>query len=599
MRLLGVLSTGSMSLLLAGCWNSDSVTSQTIGGSVSGLSGAVTLVLNGGESRVVSSDGTFSFQTRLRSGAQYSVSISSQPTTQTCVVANGAGAVPRTAVANVGVNCATHEYSVGGTATGLNGTIELRNGDDVISLTSNGAFAFPSGVPVGSTYAVTVQTQPANQTCVVNRDAGTMAAGAIASVEVACTTNTFTVAGSLSGLVTGLVSDVELQLNGAETVTVADNGAFSFQTVMTAGTNYSVTVAGQPTVPAQTCNVGNGAGMGLVDVIDVTVTCALPTPLFAFLSYVSAVPEMFTVDRQTGALTSGGTTNTVVSIHQALSHDGRFLYTPDYLNNVLRTYAVDPATAALTELAGSPVATGNRPRNVAASADGRVYAVNQLSDSLSSYIADPVTGELTATSTMPTGQQPVDIALSPDGRFAYVFSFTSGDVQAFALDTNTAVGSYSAPGFGQGFAMDPRGKFLYVPGRNFNVIYSFAVDPDTGALTTANTPVAAGTAPAYVAVDPGNRFLYAVNISSNDISSYSIDPTSGALTQLAGSPVATTAFANSITIDPSGKFVYVTSNSSALMAYRIDASTGALTLTPGYPAATGPGNPISLTILAR
>ncbi len=83
---------------------------------------------------------------------------------------------------------------------------------------------------------MTVQTQPANQTCVVNRGAGTTAAGAIADVEVACTTNTFTVAGSLSGLVTGLVSDVELQLNGMETVTVADDGAFSFQAALTAGT---------------------------------------------------------------------------------------------------------------------------------------------------------------------------------------------------------------------------------------------------------------------------------------------------------------------------------------------------------------------------
>ncbi len=142
MRSLGVLSIGSMSLLLAGCWNSDSATSQTIGSSVSGLSGAVTLVLNGGESRVVTSNGVFTFQARIPSGGQYSVSISSQPATQTCIVVNGAGSVGGTAVTNVAVNCTTHEYSVGGTVSGLNGTIELRNGADVVSLTSSGAFTF-------------------------------------------------------------------------------------------------------------------------------------------------------------------------------------------------------------------------------------------------------------------------------------------------------------------------------------------------------------------------------------------------------------------------------------------------------------------------
>ncbi len=74
-----------------------------------------------------------------------------------------------------------------------------------------------------------------------------------------------------------------------------------------------------------------------------------------------------------------------------------------------------------------------------------------------------------------------------------------------------------------------------MPGRNSNVIYSFAIDPDTGALTTANAPMAAGGSPTAVApVDPSNRFLYAVHIGANNISAYSIEPTSGALTALPG-----------------------------------------------------------------
>lgn len=600
MRSVSLLSLGLMSLLLAGCWNSDPATSTTVGGSVSGLSGTVTVVLNGGESRAISSNGPFGFQSRLQSGAQYSVSVSSQPATQTCVVANGSGMVGRTAVTTVAVTCTTHEYSIGGTVTGLNGTLELRNGAEVLSLSSTGAFNFPARVPTGSTYAVTVQTQPIHQTCIVNRGSGTMGSNAIADIEVACATDTFTVAGSLSGLVTGLVSDVELQLNGTDTVTVSSNGTFSFPTPSDVGTSYSVILTTQPTVPAQTCTVGNGTGVGLSNVTNVTVTCALPTPRFAFVSRSSGNAAVYAVDEQSGDLTPAQTTSITNALFLTLSPDNRFLYAPERTQNRIHTYSVDPLTAQLTEVGGSPVATGTSPRMSTRSADGRwVHVVNQFGDSLSTYAADATTGALTPTGgTVATNSQPVQAQQSPDGRFLYVFNFTSSNIKAFAHDANTGalttVGSYAAPGFSSNFAIDPRGKFLYVSGRNFNVIYSFAIDPDTGALSAANSPVAVGGGPTMVAVDPSNRFLYATH-TSNNISAYTIEPVSGALTEMPGSPFAMPSMALSVSIDPSGKFVYFT-YSSGIASYRI-LSSGALTATPGSPMSLS--SAFGVTLLAR
>src|SRR6202008_1058657 len=51
-------------------------------------------------------------------------------------------------------------YSVGGTVTGLSGTLVLQdNGGDDLTITSDGSFTFDTAIDDGGTYGVTVQTQ--------------------------------------------------------------------------------------------------------------------------------------------------------------------------------------------------------------------------------------------------------------------------------------------------------------------------------------------------------------------------------------------------------------------------------------------------------
>jgi hypothetical protein len=79
----------------------------------------------------------------------------------------------------------------------------------------------------------------------------------------------------------GTVTDLEgsglvLRNDGDEESIVAD-GPFEFPTPMTPDDWYNVTVATQPTHPAQTCSVENGSGLvPETDVTNVTVTCAEP-----------------------------------------------------------------------------------------------------------------------------------------------------------------------------------------------------------------------------------------------------------------------------------------------------------------------------------
>ena len=66
-------------------------------------------------------------------------------------------------------------YTVGGTVSGLTGTVVLQdNGGDNLSVTANGAFTFATPLASGAAYNVTVKTNPAGQTCTVANGSGTM-----------------------------------------------------------------------------------------------------------------------------------------------------------------------------------------------------------------------------------------------------------------------------------------------------------------------------------------------------------------------------------------------------------------------------------------
>ena len=251
----------------------------TIGGTISGLSGSgLVLQDNGGNNLTVSANGSFTFTAALASGTAYSVTVFSQPANpaQTCgVTAGGSGTVASTNVTSVVVTCTTI-YTIGGTVSGLSGTglVLQDNGGDNLAVGANGNFTFATAIANGSTFDVTVLTQPSNpaQTCVVTNGSGTASAN-VTGVQVTCTTNTYTIGGTISGLSgTGLV----LQDNGGNSLTVSANGPFTFTTALASGATYTVTVFSQPSNPAQTCGVTAGAAgtVTSANVTSVVVTCA-------------------------------------------------------------------------------------------------------------------------------------------------------------------------------------------------------------------------------------------------------------------------------------------------------------------------------------
>jgi trimeric autotransporter adhesin len=81
-------------------------------------------------------------------------------------------------------------YTIGGTASGLNGSVLLQNnGRDDLLVNHAGAgtatFTFATAVANGGAYAVTVKEHPLNQTCAVTSSTGTATAN-ITNVAIAC-----------------------------------------------------------------------------------------------------------------------------------------------------------------------------------------------------------------------------------------------------------------------------------------------------------------------------------------------------------------------------------------------------------------------------
>lgn len=177
-------------LALAGCGGGKSA---TVGGNLTGLNSGLTVVIqnsSNSDTLTLTSNHSFAFTKGLASSAAYNVIVLTQPVGQTCTVANASGSISTSnaSVTNVAVSCAVTSsvgVTVSGLASGTSVTLALSNGQ-TLAVAANGLFAFPGTLTTGTSYSVSVATQPAGKTCVVSNGSGTVVANTMASVSVAC-----------------------------------------------------------------------------------------------------------------------------------------------------------------------------------------------------------------------------------------------------------------------------------------------------------------------------------------------------------------------------------------------------------------------------
>ena len=105
----------AFALFLASCGGGGGgggVTTYTVGGTVSGLTGSVTLQNNGGNSQTVSANGAFTFSAAIADAGAYNVTVLNQPVGPKCSVSNGSGTISGANVSNVAVACVNNIFQL-------------------------------------------------------------------------------------------------------------------------------------------------------------------------------------------------------------------------------------------------------------------------------------------------------------------------------------------------------------------------------------------------------------------------------------------------------------------------------------------------------
>jgi hypothetical protein len=202
----------------------------------------------------------------------------------------------------------------------------------------------------------------------------------------------------------------------------------------------------------------------------------------------------FARDQSTGALTEldahapGG--NAV-----AVSPGGQWVYVsagPNFTHGI-NVIARDPATGLLTHVYPYRGDPGTPPigdaTDIAMAPDGReLYVAQAHDDAVLVLRADPATGALSFVQALYGGpggvtglERPLDIELSPDGRFLYA---ADGGVVGFSRDPEsgelTPVGAWDTWSSAFNLTVSPDGKRLYAGMANYSV---FDRDPVSGGLT--------------------------------------------------------------------------------------------------------------------
>ena len=261
-----------LALVAAGCnsggGNGGGAT-YTLGGSVTGLNGSLTLVTDRGDRVSLTASGPFTFAEKYRKGQRYHVTVESDPPNQTCVASSNFGPMPAADFTAVTVVCSDDTppfVSIGGTIQGLSGEIELNWSiyGDSQTFSANGPFTFAEFATTGSLYDVVIETQPDGQVCSIANGFGT-ASATVTTIVVSCVDENarFALRGGIAGLTgTGL----RIEAGPGNSVEPAPGATtFALPVGLANAATYDVGIAAQPT--GQTCVMQNASGR--VDAADV------------------------------------------------------------------------------------------------------------------------------------------------------------------------------------------------------------------------------------------------------------------------------------------------------------------------------------------
>jgi hypothetical protein len=245
-------------------------TQDSISVTVTGLTGTLVVKDSKNQTLTFTTNTKKTFTKKYTSGSTYSVTVKTQPSGQTCTLSsNASGTITSniTVTATCTTNTANDTISVA--VTGLTGTLVVQDDkSDTLTFTTNSTQTFATSYASGSTYSVTVRTQPTGQTCTLSSNAsGTITSNITVTATCAASGNNLTV----SVAVTGLSGTVVMQDDQGDTLTFNNNSTQSFAKTYASGAKYTVYVTSQPSAQACTPTYSTGT---ITSNLTISAACA-------------------------------------------------------------------------------------------------------------------------------------------------------------------------------------------------------------------------------------------------------------------------------------------------------------------------------------
>ncbi|MBK7513903.1 MAG: carboxypeptidase regulatory-like domain-containing protein [Chloracidobacterium sp.] len=235
----------------------------------------------------------------------------------------------------------TATYTVGGTVSGLSGSglVLQNNGGDNKAISGNGAFVFTTPVADTATYAVTVLTQPGTpeQTCLVTNGTGPISGANVTDVTVNCTTNTYTISGTIVDGLSAPLPNVSVSISGNPTPTTTDGSGNYIFTGLAPG-SYLLT----PTLAPYTFDPTYRS-------VDINAITPADVSGVNFTGYTGASPRLIAVGSQN---VIAGTNATVPITMQSLGNENTVAFSltwnPAYLTGATIAPGTDCADCTIT-----------------------------------------------------------------------------------------------------------------------------------------------------------------------------------------------------------------------------------------------------------
>ena len=292
-----------------------------------------------------------------------------------------------------------------------------------------------------------------------------------------------------------------------------------------------------------------------------------------------------------------------------------FVYVSNAQDGNIDAYMMDTGTGALTPIGKAEAAKLVMPMTVSPSKKHLYAVIRSQPTRVLTYAIDPATGALTQKASAPLPDSMPYVSTDHTGRYLFTASYGGDKLAVSPIGENGLVEAEASQVIATGrnahaILPDRSNKFVYATTLGANQVLQFVFDGKTGKLT-ANEPAsvspAAGHGPRHMAFSPDNKNLYVLNELSGHVTQYAVDAGKGTLTLVesissvpaeaglvwgapqapAGAAAAPAAaapkddkpkvWAADIQITPNGKFLYSTERTSNKIAlFTVTAETGKL-----------------------